>query len=66
MIAKFNKVADIFISFKQWFDAYFTCIRPLALQRQDQETDDKGCFFLGQTGGPIANPKADLKRLWQQ
>lgn len=66
VIAKFNKVADIFISFQQWFDAYFTWIRPLAQQRRDQETDDKGCFFLGQTGAPIANPKVDLERLWQQ
>lgn len=62
----FNLVVDIFIASPQWFDAYFACIRPLALQRQAEEVDDKGCFFLGQTGGPIANVRSDLGRLWQQ
>ncbi|XP_041914126.1 uncharacterized protein LOC121678570 [Alosa sapidissima] len=48
---------------EEWFELYFTKIRPLALLRQDEYTDDEGCFFLGQNGGPIANTKTDLQRL---
>ncbi|XP_041938053.1 uncharacterized protein LOC121699744 [Alosa sapidissima] len=50
---------------EEWFELYFTKIRPLALLRQDEYMDDEGCFFLGQNGGPIANTKTDLQRLWK-
>ncbi|KAL7398000.1 hypothetical protein ABVT39_002975 [Epinephelus coioides] len=47
----------------QWFNAYFTNIRPLYLKRQEKAEGDQGCFFLGTTGLPLANarqrPKED-------
>ncbi|CAL8236421.1 unnamed protein product [Boreogadus saida] len=45
--------------------AYFTDIRPLYLSWQAEAADDKGCFFLGTTGHPVANPRTDLCRLWR-
>ncbi|CAL8385892.1 unnamed protein product [Arctogadus glacialis] len=39
-----------------WFGAYFTTIRPLYLTRQGEAADDQGCFFMGTTGLPVANP----------
>lgn len=35
------------------------------LHKQAQETDDKGKFFLSASGAPLANPMADVKRLFQ-
>ncbi|XP_049425574.1 uncharacterized protein LOC125884640 [Epinephelus fuscoguttatus] len=50
----------------EWFDAYFTGIRPLCLKRQAQVQGDKGCFFVGKKGGAVANVMSDLDRLWNQ
>ena len=54
------------VSHPQWLGAYFTAIRPLSLKRQGEAGGDQGCFFLGTTGLPVANPRADLHRLWRQ
>ncbi|XP_056468276.1 uncharacterized protein LOC130406634 [Gadus chalcogrammus] len=39
---------------------------PLYLSWQGEVADDKGCFFLGTTGRPVANPRSDLCRLWRR
>ncbi|CAL8275339.1 unnamed protein product [Arctogadus glacialis] len=57
--------AVISVDEERWFGAYFTAIRPLYLTRQGEAADDKGCFFLGTTGLPVANPRSDLCRLWR-
>ncbi|XP_030220832.1 uncharacterized protein LOC115549649 isoform X2 [Gadus morhua] len=50
---------------ERWLGAYFTAIRPLYLTRKGEAADDQGCFFLGTTGLPVANPRSDLCRLWR-
>ncbi len=40
-------------------------IRTDYLHKQAQETDDLGKFFLSASGAPLANPTADVKRLFQ-
>ncbi|XP_056440967.1 uncharacterized protein LOC130378059 [Gadus chalcogrammus] len=58
--------AFISVDEERWLGAYFTVIRPLYLSWQGEAEADEGCFFLGTTGHPVANPRSDLCRLWRR
>ncbi|XP_055359359.1 uncharacterized protein LOC114844249 [Betta splendens] len=48
---------------EEFLECYLLKLRPLSLRRQDQDSDDKGRFFLGDSGLPLCNPSGDLRRL---
>lgn len=58
------KKTSYFVSHPQWFAAYHTAIRPTLLRRLGRAAAGKGLFFLDTRGNPVANPRADLERLW--
>ncbi|XP_071342026.1 uncharacterized protein [Trachinotus anak] len=45
------------------FECYFNNIRPVSLEQQSVNKDDKSKFFLGEGGVPLSNPASDLQRL---
>lgn len=56
----------VFFFCQQWFDIYFTRVRPQLLKskkrkRNDAESEER--FFISTTGRPIYNVSNDLSRL---
>lgn len=63
----FNCMFCFCVFFSQWFDLYFSEVRPVMLGKKrkrvedDDETDER--FFISSTGKAIYNASNDLERL---